>query len=42
MDKTIVIGLNGHAERFRLDENAYDRLARYLGRAALRLQDDPD
>lgn len=42
MEKTIVIGLSGHTERFRLDENAYDRLARYLDRAATRLQDDPD
>jgi phage shock protein PspC (stress-responsive transcriptional regulator) len=42
MDKTIVIGLNGHAGRFRLEEEAYDRLARYLERAASRLQDDRD
>jgi phage shock protein PspC (stress-responsive transcriptional regulator) len=42
MDKTIVIGLSGHSERFRLDEDAYDRLQRYLDRAAFRLQDDPD
>jgi phage shock protein PspC (stress-responsive transcriptional regulator) len=42
MDKTIVIGLSGHPERFRLDEDAYDRLTRYLDRAAARLQDDPD
>ena len=42
MDKTIVIGLSGHAERYRLNEDAYDRLARYLDRAAARLHDDPD
>jgi phage shock protein PspC (stress-responsive transcriptional regulator) len=42
MDKTIVIGLVGHADRYRLQEDAYDRLARYLDRAASRLQDDPD
>lgn len=42
MDKTITIGLTGHAGRYRLDEDAYDRLARYLDRAASRLEDDPD
>ena len=42
MDKTIVIGLSGRTERFRLDEDAYDRLEGYLDRAAARLQDDPD
>jgi phage shock protein PspC (stress-responsive transcriptional regulator) len=42
MDKTIVIGLNGHAEPYRLREDAYDRLAKYLDQAASRLQDDPD
>jgi phage shock protein C len=42
MDKTIVIGLRGYADQFRLDEGAYDRLARYLDRAAARLYDDPD
>lgn len=42
MDKTIVIGLPGHADGYRLDEDAYDRLSRYLDRAAARLQDDPD
>jgi phage shock protein PspC (stress-responsive transcriptional regulator) len=42
MDKTIVISLNGHADGFRLDEDAYDRLGRYLDRAASRLRDDPD
>ena len=42
MDKTIVINLSGHPERFRLEENAYERLSRYLDRAAARLHDDPD
>jgi phage shock protein PspC (stress-responsive transcriptional regulator) len=42
MDKTIDISLRGHTERYRLEEDAYDRLAGYLDRAALRLQDDPD
>ena len=42
MDKTINVGLSGHAQQFRLGPDAYDRLARYLDRAAARLQDDPD
>ena len=42
MDKTIMIGLTGHADQYRLDEDAYDRLERYLERAAVRLRDDPD
>jgi phage shock protein PspC (stress-responsive transcriptional regulator) len=42
MDKTILIGLNGHAEQYRLDPNAYDRLQRYLDGAASRLRGDPD
>jgi phage shock protein C len=42
MDKTIAVGLNGHDERYRLDEEAYDRLAGYLDRAGARLGDDPD
>ena len=42
MDKTISIRLRGHAEQFRLEEVAYERLAQYLDRAASRLQDDPD
>jgi len=42
MDKTIVIGLTGHADRYRLDEDVYDRLTRYLDRAGVRLRDDPD
>ena len=42
MDKTISISLTGHADRYRLDQEGYDRLARYLERAADRLRDDPD
>lgn len=42
MEKTIVIELSGHAARYRLDEDAYDKLTRYLDRAAARLRDDPD
>lgn len=42
MDKTILVGLNGHTEPYRLDTSAYDRLRRYLDRAAVRLNDDPD
>lgn len=42
MDKTIMIGLTGHADQYRLDEDAYDRLTRYLDQAAARLHDDPD
>ena len=42
MDKTILVGLTGHTQQFRLDVAAYDRLAQYLDRAALRLRDDPD
>ena len=42
MDKTTVISLKGHTRRYSLEQDAYDRLARYLERAASRLQDDPD
>lgn len=42
MDTTILIGLRGHAEPFRLDQDAYGRVTRYLDRAAARLQADPD
>ena len=42
MDKTIVINLSGHAEPYRLQQDAYDRLAGYLDRAAARLRADPD
>ena len=42
MNKTIVINLAGDTGRYELDEDAYDRLSRYLDRAAARLRDDPD
>ena len=42
MDKTISIALTGHPEQFRLDQAGYDRLSRYLDRAARRLPDDED
>jgi phage shock protein PspC (stress-responsive transcriptional regulator) len=42
MDRTIVITLRGRNDGFRLDEDAYDRLERYLNRAGVRLEHDPD
>lgn len=42
MDKTILVGLGGRPDRFRLDPDAYDRLERYLDRSSARLQGDPD
>jgi phage shock protein PspC (stress-responsive transcriptional regulator) len=42
VDKTITISLTGHADRYRLDQAAYDRLASYLDRAGERLREDPD
>jgi phage shock protein PspC (stress-responsive transcriptional regulator) len=42
MDKTIVVGLSGHAGEYRLDEEAHDRLTRYLDRAARRVPDDSE
>ena len=42
MDKTISVGLSGHDQQFRMEQGAYDSLARYLDRAEGRLQDDPD
>jgi phage shock protein C len=42
MDKSILIGLNGHPEQYRLEADAYDRLQDYLDKATVRLQDDPD
>jgi len=42
MEKTIIIGLAGHDERYRLNEDAYGRLARYLDEAGSRLRNDPD
>jgi phage shock protein PspC (stress-responsive transcriptional regulator) len=42
VDKTILVGLGGRPDRFRLDPDAYDRLERYLDRSSARLQGDPD
>lgn len=42
MDKTILVGLGGRPDRFRLDPDAYDRLERYLDRSSARLQGDPE
>ena len=42
MDKTIVIGLSGHDEKYQLDQAAYVALRSYLDQAADRLHDDPD
>jgi phage shock protein C len=42
VEKTIEISLGGRAERFRLEQDAYDRLARYLDRAGARLPHDAD
>ncbi len=42
MKRTMLISLRGHAEPYRLAEDAYGRLARYLDRATSRLSDDPD
>ena len=42
MDKTILVGLNGHTEKFPLDAAAHDRLERYLDGAHARLRDNPD
>ena len=42
MEKTIMVELTGHADQYRLDERAYERLTGFLERAARRLQDDPD
>jgi phage shock protein C len=36
------ISLGGHPAMFRLNEDAYDVLERYLASARLRLKDDPD
>jgi len=42
MQRVIDISLTGHTRRFRLTEEAYDRLDRYLGHARARLGADPD
>lgn len=40
MHKVVTINLNGHAYQF--DEDAYDAIRGYLGRAESRLRDNPD
>jgi phage shock protein C len=42
MDKTISIKLNGHPTPYLLEEEAYDRLSKYLDKAAAGLDDDAD
>lgn len=42
MHRVIAISLSGHARQFRLTEEAYDNLQRYLEQARARLGDDPD
>jgi phage shock protein C len=42
MHKVITIDLVGHADPYRLREDAYDALSRYLDHARSRLADDPD
>lgn len=42
MQKVVDVSLSGHAEPYRLHEDAYDALRRYLERAGARLRDDPD
>src|SRR3954454_8731795 len=42
MDKTILVTLTGHAEPFRLSEDASARLTSYLEQATTRLSADPD
>ncbi len=42
MNKVIIIDLVGQADPYRLHEDAYDALRRYLDHARSRLADDPD
>ncbi len=42
MHRVTVIDLEGQATPFRIHEDAYDALSRYLGHARLRLAEDPD
>lgn len=42
MHRVIEISLTGHADPFRLDEEAFERLRQYLERARSRLSGDPD
>ncbi len=42
MHRVVDISLSGHAEPYRLHDDAYEALARYLESARSRLTDDPD
>lgn len=42
MHRVVDISLSGHAEPYRLHDDAYEALARYLEGARSRLTDDPD
>lgn len=42
MHRVIDISLSGHPDPYRLHEDAYATLTRYLERARSRLTDDPD
>jgi phage shock protein PspC (stress-responsive transcriptional regulator) len=42
MDKTIAVSLGGQPRQYRLADDAYARLRRYLDGATARLQADPD
>lgn len=42
MKNLVLITLSGHNERFTAEQDAYDALRRYLERAELSLQSDPD
>lgn len=42
MQTVMQISLSGHPAMFRLNEDAYEALRRYLDRARLRLTEDPD
>jgi phage shock protein PspC (stress-responsive transcriptional regulator) len=42
MHRVVDISLSGHPDPYRLHEDAYEALARYLGGARARLTDDPD
>jgi phage shock protein PspC (stress-responsive transcriptional regulator) len=42
MQRVIVVDLEGQANPYRLQEDAYDALSRYLDQARARLTDDPD
>jgi phage shock protein PspC (stress-responsive transcriptional regulator) len=42
MQRVILVGLTGHTRQFRLEEDAYDALRRYLDHASSQLGDGPD